>query len=205
MSLYNYHMKKLTFLLSAILLLAAASTASAQVRRQAAEPSRSVVLKANVLSPFVLTASGFVEYAFAPHMSAQFGAFTTGASYKDVEFSGYGFTPEVRYYLSDTKEAPRGVYVAGYGRILNYKLTVDDKEEGETYEATYKPIGAGIAAGNQWIFNSGISVDLFMGLGVNGGSLKVKTGTEDDFDLGFLNLVGSGVRFRPGLTIGYSF
>ncbi|WP_299758810.1 DUF3575 domain-containing protein [uncultured Pontibacter sp.] len=197
-------MKKFTLLLSAILLVAAASTASAQVRRQT-ENSPSVVLKANVLSPFVLTASGFVEFALAPHMSAQFGAFTTGASYKDVEFSGYGFTPEVRYYLSDTKEAPRGVYVAGYGRILNYKLTVEDKEEGKTYEATYAPIGAGLAAGNQWIFNSGISLDLFMGLGVNGGSLKVNSGSEEDFDLGFLNLVGSGVRFRPGITVGYSF
>ncbi|MCX2740525.1 DUF3575 domain-containing protein [Pontibacter anaerobius] len=197
-------MKKITLLLSAIFLLAAVSTVSAQVRRQTETPRR-VVLKANVLSPFALTASGFLEYAFAPHMSAQLGAFTTGASYKDVEFSGYGITPEVRYYLSDTKQAPKGVYVAGYGRILNYKLTVDDKEEGKTYEATYKPVGAGVAAGNQWIFNSGISVDIFMGLGVNGGSLKVNSGTEDDFDLGFLNLVGSGVRFRPGLTVGYSF
>ena len=198
-------MKRFTFLLAAILFVSALSSASAQVRRTQAEPSPTVVVKANVLSPFVLTASGFVEVAFAPHMSAQLGAFTTGASYKDVKFSGHGFTPEVRYYFSETKEAPRGAYVAGYGRILDYKLTVDDEEEGKTYEASYKPIGAGVAIGNQWIFNSGISVDLFMGLGVNGGSLKVKSGTKDDFDLGFLNLVGSGVRFRPGLTVGYSF
>ncbi|ARS37081.1 DUF3575 domain-containing protein [Pontibacter actiniarum] len=196
-------MNRLTLLLSTVLALTA-STAFAQVRRQAPAPRRAVI-KANVLSPFVLTASGFVEYAFAPQVSAQFGAFTTGASYKDVSFEGYGFTPEVRYYLSDTKQAPNGFYVAGYGRILNYKLTVDDEEEGKTYKATYSPVGAGVAAGNQWIFNSGISLDLFLGVGVNGGSLKVNSGTEDDFDLGFLNLVGSGVRFRPGLTVGYSF
>ncbi|AKD02849.1 DUF3575 domain-containing protein [Pontibacter korlensis] len=197
-------MKKTTLLLSAIFVLFAVSAASAQVRRQTEAPRRAVI-KANVLSPFALTASGFVEYAFAPQLSAQLGAFTTGVSIKDVDFSGYGFTPEVRYYLSETKQAPNGVYVAGYGRILNYKLTVDDEDAGKTYEATYSPVGAGVAAGNQWIFNSGISVDLFLGLGVNGGSLKVKSGTEDDFDLGFLNLVGSGVRIRPGLTVGYSF
>lgn len=183
-------MNRLTLLLSTVLALTA-STAFAQVRRQAPAPRRAVI-KANVLSPFVLTASGFVEYAFAPQVSAQFGAFTTGASYKDVSFEGYGFTPEVRYYLSDTKQAPNGFYVAGYGRILNYKLTVDDEEEGKTYKATYSPVGAGVAAGNQWIFNSGISLDLFLGVGVNGGSLKVNSGTEDDFDLGFLNLVEIG-------------
>lgn len=196
-------MKKLTLLLSAFVILAT-TAASAQVRRQA-EPNRRAVIKANVLSPFVLTASGFVEYAVTPRISGQFGAFSTGASYKDVSFDGYGFTPEVRYYLSNSKSAPNGAYVAGYGRILNYKLTVDDEEEGKTYEATYAPVGAGVAVGNQWIFNSGISLDLFMGLGVNGGSLKVKSGSENDFDLGALNLIGSGVRFRPGVTIGYAF
>lgn len=197
-------MKKITLLLLTLCIVGVASSAFAQVRRQAPAPRRAVI-KANVLSPFVLTASGFVEYAFAPQLSAQFGAFTTGASYKDVDFEGYGFTPEVRYYLSDTKQAPHGFYVAGYGRILNYKLTVkkEEEEEEKTYSATYAPVGAGIAAGNQFIFNSGISLDLFMGIGVNGGSLKVNSGTEEDFDLGFL--VGSGVRFRPGITVGYSF
>ncbi|RIJ37674.1 DUF3575 domain-containing protein [Pontibacter oryzae] len=199
-------MKKITLLLLIVCLLGFTSAALAQVRRQAPAPRRAVI-KANVLSPFVLTASGFVEYAFTPQISGQFGAFTTGASYKDVDFEGYGFTPEVRYYLSDTKQAPNGFYVAGYGRILNYKLTVEkeENEEKKTYTATYAPVGAGVAAGNQFIFNSGISLDLFMGVGVNGGSLKVNSGTEEDFDLGFLNLVGSGVRFRPGITVGYSF
>ncbi|MCJ8163733.1 DUF3575 domain-containing protein [Pontibacter sp. E15-1] len=196
----------LTALFTLLLAVVAVAPASAQAQRRStsATPDRSTVLKVNVLSPFVLTASGFLEHAFSPNISAQLGAFTTGASIKDVDFKGYGFTPEIRYYISDN--APSGFYVAGYGRVLNYKLTVEDKEKGETYEATYKPIGAGVAAGNQFIFNNGISVDLFLGVGVNGGSLNIKTGTNDDFDRGLLDYVlGSGVRFRPGLTVGYSF
>ncbi len=198
-------MRKSALLAVIPLLLAflAAMPASAQ-RRTSTPPTRSTVLKVNVLSPFVLTASGFAEHAFSPTISAQLGAFTTGASIKGVDFKGYGFTPEIRYYISE--QAPSGFYVAGYGRVLNYKLTVEDKEKGETYEATYKPIGAGVAAGNQFIFNSGISLDLFLGVGVNGGSLNIKKGTNEDFDRGLLDYVlGSGVRFRPGLTVGYSF
>lgn len=200
-------MKKNLFVSALLLVLvfAAFIPASAQ-RRTTAAPTRSTVLKVNVLSPFVLTASGFVEHAFSSQISGQFGAFTTGASVKGVDFEGHGFTPEVRYYISE--QAPDGFYVAGYGRVLNYKLTVEDKDKGETYEATYKPIGAGVAAGNQFIFNSGIALDLFLGVGVNGGSLNVKSGTNDDFDRGvldYLNILGSGVRFRPGISLGYSF
>lgn len=200
-------MKKFTLLALVPLLLALVATAPASAQRRAdAANNRNTVLKVNVLSPFVLTASGFVEHAFSPRISAQLGAFTTGASVKDVEFDGHGFTPEIRYYLAE--QAPDGFYIAGYGRILNYKLTVEDKEKGETYEATYKPVGAGVAAGNQFIFNNGISLDLFLGVGINGGSLNIKTGTNEDFDRGIidkLGILGSGFRVRPGLTVGYSF
>jgi hypothetical protein len=201
-------MNKLSILAFIVALLGFGATVQAQAQRRAATPAndRNTVLKINVLSPFALTASGFAEHAFSPRISAQFGAFTTGASIKDVEFDGYGFTPEVRYYLAE--QAPDGFYIAGYGRVLNYKLTVEDKEKGETYEATYKPIGAGVAAGNQFIFNNGISLDFFLGVGVNGGSLNIKKGTDEDFDRGildYLNILGSGVRFRPGITVGYSF
>lgn len=204
----SIYMKKFTLFSALSLLLAFAAVAPASAQRSAAAPAndRSTVLKVNVLSPFVLTASGFVEHAFSPKISAQLGAYVTGASVKDVDFKGYGFTPEVRYYFAE--QAPDGFYVAGYGRVLNYQLTVEDKEKGETYEATYKPIGAGVAAGNQFIFNNGISLDLFFGIGINGGSLNVKKGTNEDFDRGIidkLGILGSGVRFRPGLTVGYAF
>ena len=202
------YMKNFTLLSSLSLLLALATIAPASAQRRTSAPAsdRSTVLKVNVLSPFVVTASGFVEHAFSPRISAQIGAYATGANIKDVEFEGYGFTPEVRYYFAE--QAPDGFYLAGYGRVLNYRLTVEDKDKGETYEATYKPIGAGVAAGNQFIFNNGISLDLFFGVGVNGGSLDVKKGTNENFDRGildYLNILGSGVRFRPGITVGYSF
>ena len=178
-----------------------------QTEAQAQQPKRAVV-KVNVLSPFALTGSGFLEYAITDRVSAQLGAFTTGVTISDVKFKGHGFTPEVRYYISDSKMAPAGPYLAGYGRIQNFKLTVkNNKEDGRDYSATYSPIGAGAAIGNQWIFNSGISLDVFLGAGYNGGSLKINAGTENDFDAGFLGdiILGSGFGFRPGITLGYNF
>ncbi|MHC2990343.1 hypothetical protein OB13_01595 [Pontibacter sp. HJ8] len=198
-------MKKKILLTFAVAALSMVSlqTASAQVQ----QPKRAVI-KVNVLSPFALTGSGFLEYAVTDRISAQLGAFTTGISVSDVKFKGHGFTPEVRYYFSDNKTAPAGAYVAGYGRIQNFKLTVKNKdEEGSDYSATYKPIGAGVAIGNQWIFKSNISLDVFLGAGYNSGSLKVNTGTEEDFDMGILGdmILGSGFGLRPGITVGYNF
>lgn len=178
-----------------------------EVRAQTQQPKRAVI-KVNPLSAFALTGSGFLEYAVTDNISAQLGAFTTGVSISNVKFRGYGFTPEVRYYFSENKVAPMGPYVAGYGRIQNFKLTVEKQdEEGRDYSATYAPIGAGAAIGNQWIFNSGFTLDVFLGAGYNGGNLKVNVGTEEDFDAGIIGdmILGGGFGLRPGLTVGYNF
>ncbi|MBX0333731.1 DUF3575 domain-containing protein [Pontibacter sp. HSC-14F20] len=178
-----------------------------QAHAQAQQPKRAVI-KVNPLSAFALTGSGFLEYAITDNLSAQLGASLTGVSISNVKFRGYGFTPEVRYYFSENKVAPMGPYVAGYGRIRSFKLTAEKKdEEGRDYSATYKPVGAGVAIGNQWIFNSGLTLDVFMGAGYNGGNLKVNAGTEEDFDTGIIGdmLLGGGFSFRPGIAIGYNF
>lgn len=178
-----------------------------ETKAQAQQPKRAVI-KINPLSAFALTGSGFLEYAVSDNMSAQLGAFATNVSISNVTFKGYGFTPEVRYYFSENKVAPMGPYVAGYGRIQNFKLTVEKKdEEGRDYSATYAPIGVGAAIGNQWIFNSGFTLDVFLGAGYNGGNLKVNVGTEQDFDAGIIGdmILGGGFGIRPGLTVGYNF
>jgi hypothetical protein len=180
-----------------------------QAYAQSQNPGRAVI-KVNPLSALTLTGSGFVEYAVTDNVSLQFGAFTTGLTVSNVKFKGYGFTPEVRYYLSENKVAPMGPYLAGYGRIQNFRLSVEKEDsEGVTreYSATYVPIGLGAAVGNQWIFNSGFTLDVFLGAGYNGGSLKVNAGTKEDFDTGIIGdmILGGGFGLRPGITLGYNF
>lgn len=178
-----------------------------QAKAQAQQPKRAVI-KVNPLSLLAVTGSGFLEYAVTNNVSAQLGASVTGVSVSNIKFRGYGFTPEVRYYFSENKVAPMGPYVAGYGRIRNFKLTLEKKDaEGRDYSATYAPVGAGLAIGNQWIFNGGLSLDLFLGAGYNSGSLKVNVGTEEDFDTGIIGdmILGGGFSVRPGITLGYNF
>ncbi|EJF09078.1 MULTISPECIES: DUF3575 domain-containing protein [Pontibacter] len=178
-----------------------------QAYAQAQQPKRAVI-KVNPLSAFALTGSGFLEYAITDNLSAQLGASVTGVSISNIKFKGYGFTPEVRYYFSENKVAPMGPYVAGYGRIRSFKLTVEKQdEEGRDYSATYNPVGAGVAIGNQWVFNSGFTFDVFLGAGYNGGNLKVNVGTEEDFDTGIIGdmILGGGFSVRPGITLGYNF
>src|SRR5687767_14306372 len=96
--------------LSALALSVAGSTAQAQTQ----------VAKINILSPIFSTASLFYEQAVSVDKSAQLGFFYTGASLGDVKFRGFGVTPEFRFYLSDSKEAPRGAYLAPFVRYQNF-------------------------------------------------------------------------------------
>ncbi|PKV67186.1 DUF3575 domain-containing protein [Pontibacter ramchanderi] len=194
-------------ILLAIAAAAFLSIPAQQAQAQAQQPKRGVI-KVNPLSALALTGSGFLEYAITDNLSAQLGASVTGVSVSNIKFRGYGFTPEIRYYFSENKVAPMGPYVAGYGRIRSFKLTAEKKdEEGRDYSATYKPVGAGVAIGNQWVFNSGFAFDVFLGAGYNGGNLKVNVGTEEDFDTGIIGdmLLGGGFSIRPGISIGYNF
>lgn len=192
-------MKKLSFLFSILfaLCLFVAPASHAQQR----DPGRTNI-KLNVLSPFALTASGFVEHAISPRVSLQLNAFVTGVEISGTKFSGYGFTPELRYYLTEAKQAPVGFYVSGYGRIQHFDLTADNPDDnGQDYSATYTPIGLGVATGGQWVFNSGFVVDAFFGIGYNSGSVDVQAGDKGAFDVGFVD----GVGLRPGVLIGYNF
>ncbi len=154
------------------------------------------VVKINILSPVVKTLSLFYENAFADNKSAQLGFFYTGASISDTKFTGFGITPEMRFYLSSTS-APEGFFVAPYLRYQNFNLT----EEITDSKATLSNFGGGLLIGKQWVFNEKITTEFFLGPNYVNGSVKVESGSEDDFSTGILD--GFGIRF--GLTIGLGF
>ena len=164
---------------------------------KAEEPVRQNIIKANLFSPIVRTGSFFYERVLNEDMSFQLGFFYTGASLSETTFRGMGITPEFRYYLSETKPAPSGVFVAPYARYQSFNLTV----EGEAGKATYSGIGGGLLVGWQRLLKNTISLEGFIGPSYFSGSLKVDDGQEDDFDIGFFD--GFGVRF--GFTVGVAF
>lgn len=158
--------------------------------------AQSNVIKINILSPVVKTASVFFEHALADNKSAQLGFFYTGASIGDTKFTGFGITPEFRFYLGETS-APQGFFFAPYLRYQNFTLT----EDFTSSKATLSNIGGGLLIGKQWIFNERITVDAFLGPNYAKGDIKVESGSETAFETGVFN--GFGIRL--GLTVGLAF
>lgn len=63
------------------------------------------VFKINIFSPIVKTFNVSYERKLSATSSFQLGAFYTGYSAGETKFSGFGLTPEYRFYLSES-EAP---------------------------------------------------------------------------------------------------
>jgi hypothetical protein len=160
--------------------------------------AQSNAIKINILSPIFRTINLSYERALSETSSFQLGVFFTGASVGDFKYSGFGITPEYRFYLSAT-EAPQGVYVAPFLRYQGVKI----EEETTASEADFTAFGGGVVIGKQWIFKERITLDIFLGPSFNSGKVKVKSGDEDEFD----NLSGGfdGFGLRTGITLGVAF
>jgi hypothetical protein len=163
----------------------------------AQEDVRQNLLKANLFSPLVRTGSFFYERVLNEDMSFQMGFFYTGASISETVFRGFGITPEFRYYLSETKPAPSGVFVAPYLRYQSFNISI----EGEDGSATLSGLGGGLLVGMQTLLKNTISLEGFIGPSYFAGDLDISDGSEEDFELGFFD--GFGVRF--GFTVGIAF
>jgi hypothetical protein len=153
------------------------------------------VVKINIFSPIVKTFNLSYERKISATSSFQLGGFYTGYSTGGTKFSGFGVTPEYRFYLSES-EAPAGVYVAPFLRYQNFKLTEDEFDS----EGTLSMFGGGLVIGKQWIFKEKISLDIFIGPQYSAGDVKVESGA-DTFDTD----VFDGFGIRTGLTLGFAF
>ncbi len=154
------------------------------------------VAKLNILSPVFRTINVSYEQVLSENGSLQLGFFYTGIKLDDTKFSGFGITPEYRFYLSETA-APEGVYAAPFVRYQNFDLSV----EGSDSKATMTLFGGGLVLGKQWIFKEKVALDIFLGPSYSSGNVKVKSGSEGDFDVGAFD----GFSVRGGINFGYRF
>ncbi len=162
-----------------------------------AQESSQNVIKANIFSPLVRTGSFFYERSMNEAMSIQFGFFYTGISVLETSFSGFGITPEFRYYMSEKRVSPSGVFIAPYLRYQSFNLTteIDDGK------ASYSAMGGGLLVGYQSVVRNRISIEAFIGPAYSVGNVKVEAGDAGSFDVGYFD--GFGVR--TGVTVGLAF
>jgi hypothetical protein len=151
------------------------------------------VIKVNTLALIVATPSIFYERKLSDNLSGQLGVAYLNYTLNSTKFSGLILTPELRFYVK--KNAIDGFYLAPYFRYQNFKLEVDNGK------ATYTNYGGGVSLGRQWIFKKGFTMDLFVGGHYGSGTVKVETGTVDQFNTNSFN----GFRTRVGFALGFAF
>ncbi len=159
------------------------------------------VIKINYLSIPLSTLNLAYETAVSEKASVQLqGYYWFGGSLGDVKYSGYGITPELRFYPNG--EAPQGFFLAPYGRYQDWTIESDVTEDTETYtaKAHSTSVGGGLCLGGQWVFGDMITLDVWGGPGYNFYSLKYDQGEEGDIDPR-----GEGFTIRFGSTIGLKF
>jgi hypothetical protein len=144
----------------------------------------------------VILRTGVIKYerAFTDDISAQLGFFYTGFKSRenDAELSGWGITPEFRYYLSDTP-APSGTYLAPNFRYM--KLDANDPVTMEV--GTLTSLSFAINLGKQWMFKDIIVLDAWVG------PVYAFRSLEGDVDPGIQDADGFGLRI--GLALGIAF
>ena len=124
---------------------------------------------------------------------------SVGASFfnwSSVNISGLGLSSEYRFYFSNNSEAPHGMFAAP---VLQFNsLTYDgagyyddDLNYHKGDKETVLSFGGGVKAGHQWIWDSGIALDLYFGYGYRAAKF-------DSYDY-------SGGYPMLGLAIGYAF
>ena len=97
-----------------------------------------------------------------------------GASFfnwSNLHISGIGGSVEYRFYFSNNSEAPHGMFAAPLLSLSSLSYDYQDVNNKKTKESAFS-IGGGVKAGHQWVWDSGIALDLYFGYGYRSASFE---------------------------------
>jgi hypothetical protein len=176
-------------------LLIAASMLISVSATFAQEGSPQNVIKVNPLGIFFGNASLAYERALGEKSSFVIAPSFGFLKLSGFKYSSFGIGAEYRKYLSKTRNAPAGLYVAPGVGYTGGSVKVDD---GNSDKVTYNSFTLKAVLGHQWIWDSGFVLDL------NGG-IQYFSFSYDNKNGAFSGLAASGVFPALGLSIGYAF
>lgn len=176
------------------------------------------IFKLNMVSPVLSSLSLAYERVINPAQSFQVSIFVqnqnsdAGYYYAD-KLVGFGIIPELRYYLSERKDAPAGFFIAPFLSYRHYAADYQDYDyNSQTYtdrSATFDGIGVGITVGGQWIFKKRISLDVWGGTGFGFGFTNEKADASDPYEYLYFSEFpyqeGGAFLARGGVTVGFLF
>ena len=152
-------MKKLLFLA----VLSIALTLAAQ-----AQDTRMHTVKINLHAPLFNSFYMAYEHVMNDDITVGSDLFIIGNRYDDVKWSGFGISPEVRFYFKSNVYS--GYYLAPYVRYQNVKITdqikIDNGLGGydlKTREGRHQLLGFGMNFGHNFVFNDRVCIDLYAG------------------------------------------
>lgn len=125
------------------------------------------------------------------HALNESSSFEVGANYfnwSNLDLAGYGAEVAYRFYFSKNNEAPEGIFASPFLSVNGLTYTYDGDSEDSSFG-----FGGGVKAGYQWVWDSGLALDLFFGYGY----------TKINFDKADYEY--SGGLPRLGLSLGYNF
>jgi len=129
-----------------------------------------------------------------------------------LTFSGFGLSPEFRFYPGG--EAPKGFYVAPYLSYfsLGFKEVGKDLSSGATGSAEIRGLtamGAGVIVGYQWLIGGVFSIETHLGASFTNMStpstITVKYTGQPDQTIPFPSFTFSGFLPTAGVQIGVAF
>jgi hypothetical protein len=134
-----------------------------------------------------------------------------GVGFSSYTLGGYKYTEtggelQFRYYA---KESLKGLYGGLRAGFTSGKNTFDGGGFGFgpstlSLDTKFTAIKAGVKGGYQWIWDSGLALDLNLGLGYTKYTYTYDS-TLDAADIAFLNFNGSSFAPNFGFGIGYAF
>lgn len=171
------------------------------------------VLKLNLISPMANTLSLSYERSLGKSETFHLTFNYYGDSFTfDNEINyGFGIIPELRFYLSEKKNAPAGFFAGPYLSYNNvnlqvYSSSVEISSQGSysyisrEYTTTINRIAVGVNIGAQWTFKKRVTLDVFGG--PNYGAL-IGAGKETRQDAYFP--FGKAFGLRMGVSLGFAF
>ncbi|TAE75842.1 MAG: DUF3575 domain-containing protein [Bacteroidetes bacterium] len=204
-------MKKIVSLLCFVLLI---NTINAQ------DTDKKNIVKLNITSFFFNSFNVSYERVFTDKITAQMSFFYFGRKSEPTIYGptgGWGITPECRFYLSETKTAPSGFFLAPFLTLqgLTYRYTINNEIPnigGQVGSAKSTVFGIGATVGYQWIFKDIITLDAYAGPGFGLASMNGKSehgNIRNNSNIGtnalFPFTSQNGPIFRGGITLGFIF
>ncbi len=156
------------------------------------QETRKNVVKIDLLRTLVGQYNIGYERAFSDRSSGNFTFLVTSDYKGTVEVFGFGGQFDYRYYLLKKKMAPNGLFVSpGIGI---WSFSAEDSSNNSSASATAIMLQG--TAGYQYIFNFGLSFDIYVGYGYSIVALESNNGESAGSSGGYPTL---------GLTVGYAF